>query len=245
MVPEDEGALVKSGHSECSFDKSENTKRRERLEEELEYADVLGAKDKDRVRNECGELLRIRKARKWLKATGREAALDFNDEELRKLRECFDALDDDHGGSIGIEELEEPLIGLGLANTKDEVNEIIRAVDEDGVIEFKEFLDIIKSNDQSEKTALIKKFFKEMAKGELGDPNLTFNMNVQNLRREKMKEAILAKGEAQAAGRKILENVRRQLVSNGKIPTRQRKMEMANSQIRNSLLSKVQEQVEQ
>lgn len=86
--------------------------------------------------------------------------MNFKDEELKKLRECFDALDDDHGNSIGLEELEEPLIGLGLANTKDEVDEIIRAVDEDGVIEFKEFLDIIKSNDQSDKTALIKKFFK-------------------------------------------------------------------------------------
>ena len=99
--------------------------------------------------------MRIKKSRKWLKSTGRSFALNFSDEELKKLRECFDALDEDHGGSIGIEELEEPLIGLGLANTQDEVNDIIKEVDEDGVIEFREFLDIIKSKDQSDKTALI------------------------------------------------------------------------------------------
>jgi len=34
---------------------------------------------------------------------------------LAKLKECFDSLDDDGGGSIGIDELEDPLIGLGFA----------------------------------------------------------------------------------------------------------------------------------
>jgi len=55
------------------------------------------------------------------------------------------SLDDDASGSIGIDELEEPLIGLGIANTREEVEEMVMAVDDDGsgMIEFEEFLGII------------------------------------------------------------------------------------------------------
>ena len=63
------------------------------------------------------------------------------------MKECFVALDEDKGGSIGIEELEDPLIGLGLADTIEKVKEIILKVDDDGDIEFPEFLKIIKSPD--------------------------------------------------------------------------------------------------
>ena len=57
--------------------------------------------------------------------------LQFSDEQIRKLKECFNQLDEDGGGSIGIDELEEPLIGLGLADTKEEVTAMIMAVDDD------------------------------------------------------------------------------------------------------------------
>jgi Ca2+-binding EF-hand superfamily protein len=77
--------------------------------------------------------------------------LDFSDEELKKLKECFDSLDDDLSGSIGIDELENPLIGLGFADTREEIQEMIDEVDEDGsgMIEFDEFLLIIKNSDKS------------------------------------------------------------------------------------------------
>ena len=53
-------------------------------------------------------------------------------------------------------------------------------VDEDGsgMIEFDEFLLIIKNSDSSEKTAKIHKFFKDMSNGTLGDPDLSFNVIV-------------------------------------------------------------------
>ena len=51
----------------------------------------------------------------WLTKTGREHVLDFKDDEIKKLKECFNSLDADGGGSIGLEELEDPLIGLGFA----------------------------------------------------------------------------------------------------------------------------------
>ena len=36
--------------------------------------------------------------------------------EILKLKECFSSLDKDGSGAIGIEELEDPLIGLGFAD---------------------------------------------------------------------------------------------------------------------------------
>ena len=36
--------------------------------------------------------------------------------ELKKLKQCFDALDADGGGSIGLDELQDPMIGLGFAD---------------------------------------------------------------------------------------------------------------------------------
>ena len=61
------------------------------------------------------------KARKWFHSRGKDKALDFTDDEIKTLKECFNALDEDKGGSIGIDELEDPLIGLGLAETVEKV----------------------------------------------------------------------------------------------------------------------------
>jgi Ca2+-binding EF-hand superfamily protein len=72
--------------------------------------------------------------------------------EILKLKECFNSLDDDMSGSIGIDEMKEPLIGLGFANTTKEVEHMIELVDEDGsgMIEFNEFLSIIKDSGENE-----------------------------------------------------------------------------------------------
>jgi Ca2+-binding EF-hand superfamily protein len=56
-----------------------------------------------------------KRVRKWLISRGKGSLLDFTEREIAKLRECFEELDADQGGSISINELEEPLIGLGIA----------------------------------------------------------------------------------------------------------------------------------
>lgn len=50
--------------------------------------------------------------------------------------------------------MKEPLIGLGFANTTNEVQQMIDLVDEDGsgMIEFNEFLSIIQDSGENEKT---------------------------------------------------------------------------------------------
>ena len=45
--------------------------------------------------------------------------MDFTNDEINKLKECFDSLDEDLSGAIGIEELEGPLIGLGFYDTRE------------------------------------------------------------------------------------------------------------------------------
>lgn len=78
--------------------------------------------------------------------------LPFSDKEIKKLRECFQALDDDGSASIGVDELDGPLIGLGFAESRQEIEDMIDEVDDDatGEIEFEEFLAIVKNNDNKE-----------------------------------------------------------------------------------------------
>ena len=126
---------------------------------------------------------------------GRNHLLDFTDEEILKLRECFCSLDDDGEGTISIEELEMPLIGLGIADTRKEVEDMINEVDEDGSgeIEFDEFLLIIKNSNTKNKSSKINKFFKDMTNNTLGfkgSDSLSFTMVVQGIRRGYMMDAI-------------------------------------------------------
>ena len=84
--------------------------------------------------------------RGWLRKHGKDDYIVFKDDELKKLRDYFNSLDDDKSGSIGVDELEDPLIALGLVENRQQVQEIVQLVDEDGSekIEFGEFLSIIK-----------------------------------------------------------------------------------------------------
>ncbi len=77
--------------------------------------------------------------------------------EIKRLRDCFDCLDDDKSGSIGWKQLKEPLIGLGLSNNIEEVFKMIEIVDDDksGMIEFPEFLKIIRNGENNESTKAI------------------------------------------------------------------------------------------
>ncbi len=50
-----------------------------------------------------------------MKKHGKEDRINFKDDEIGKLRKYFTSLDGDGSGSIGLDELEDPLIALGLA----------------------------------------------------------------------------------------------------------------------------------
>ena len=84
--------------------------------------------------------------RNWLKSRGKGQFIDFGDDQMKQLRIYFNSLDSDGGGSIGTDELEDPLIALGLLDSRAQVEKIVDAVDDDGsgMLEFAEFLQIIK-----------------------------------------------------------------------------------------------------
>ena len=80
--------------------------------------------------------------RRWMRNRGKGHMLDFQDDQIVKLKDCFNSLDVDGGGSISIDELKVPLIGLGLVDNVKQVQDMMDHVDEDksGEIEFNEFL---------------------------------------------------------------------------------------------------------
>lgn len=122
-------------------------------------------------------------------------------------------MDGDGSGAIGIEELEDPLIGLGFAETRQEVQDMIDSVDEDGSgqIEFEEFLGIIKGSNATDKTIKINKFFKDMTTGKLASEGISFSMFVQKMRRDYLKDALMGENAAKREfGEKILKNVAKQ-----------------------------------
>jgi Ca2+-binding EF-hand superfamily protein len=73
--------------------------------------------------------------------------VDFTLAELKKLRGYFEQLDDDGSGSIGLEELEQPLISLNLCKSRAEVRQVMNKIDLDGngTLEFDEFLALVKT----------------------------------------------------------------------------------------------------
>ena len=69
----------------------------------------------------------------------------YQESDIKRLLKCFQSLDIDHSNAINVDELKIPLIGLGFADTVDEVKDLVDKYDSDGSgeIEFEEFLHII------------------------------------------------------------------------------------------------------
>ena len=62
------------------------------------------------------------------------------------MKDFFLQLDTDRSGMIGSHEIEETLISLGLARTREEVDDIVKSLDTDGngELDFEEFLQMFK-----------------------------------------------------------------------------------------------------
>ncbi|KRX07792.1 hypothetical protein PPERSA_07542 [Pseudocohnilembus persalinus] len=179
---------------------------------DLTYDQLIEEREdrKDKYHEKMKQLLE-NSERKWLREHGKKQYIDFDETERKELKKYFQSLDQDNSGGIGQDELEEPLISLGIADSREEVKKIIDAVDDDGNIEFKEFLIIIKGKEKrkrggssvqnpqdqvsSQKNQAIVKFFKNMINGKLGDgsisKSLPFELIVSSQRRKKIMAAIM------------------------------------------------------
>jgi len=147
---------------------------------------------------------------------GKKHLINFDDKERSKLKQYFKSLDDDGSGSIGVNELVEPLISLGLADNVDEVKRIVDSVDDDGSgqIEFKEFLKIIGSQDTGQSGII--DFFKDMIKGKLAggqiSNKLPFHLIISTVRRRKMLNSLMSNDvKEKQDGEKVLNSYARYL----------------------------------
>ena len=102
-------------------------------------------------------------------------------------------MDKDKGGSISVEELEEPLMALGFAENREDVENLIRAIDKNGngEIELDEFLAIIKSGKQGGDGPAIGNFFKDMINGKYTKGQMPIPMYISDYRRKRIIEAII------------------------------------------------------
>mmetsp|Transcript_13693 Transcript_13693/g.18356 ORF Transcript_13693/g.18356 Transcript_13693/m.18356 type:complete len:360 (+) Transcript_13693:773-1852(+) len=86
----------------------------------------------------------------WLHTKGKFSESRWSVREKRSLKAWFNRIDADGSGEIDVEELADPLLSSGLAQTMDDVRELVRGVDEDGsgAIGFSEFLNIMRPKQQ-------------------------------------------------------------------------------------------------
>lgn len=128
--------------------------------------------------------------RDWLRKHGKHSCIDFSDAERTELRHFFEGLSGTTGSDarIGISELEEMLISLGLADTRQDVQDVIAKLDGDetGELDFEEYLRIVCMGDAE---STIFQVFKAMLQGKLGDRNLNFPNVISTYRRKLILDA--------------------------------------------------------
>ncbi|KAG4041760.1 hypothetical protein PC123_g22736 [Phytophthora cactorum] len=81
---------------------------------------------------------------RWLDKHGRNSNLKTTREQLALMRRWFDSLDADGSGEVGLDELEDPLVSVGLAGSRDDVQRLIEEVDINGTgsVTFDAFLNL-------------------------------------------------------------------------------------------------------
>ena len=83
----------------------------------------------------------------------------------------FDFIDTDKSGEISAEELQDPLIAIGVAKDRDAVRALIAKVDKDGSgeIGFQEFVDVVEGKyDQKGTPNPISRLYTALSAGSLG-----------------------------------------------------------------------------
>ena len=140
----------------------------------------------------------------------------------------FTSLDQEKRGCIGWQELEEPLIALGLAENRQQVEEMVKVVDSDGSgqIEFEEFLEIVKGNKES---APISKFFRGLIDGKLIKD---FRTVVSSYRRRMIMNALMCDDvKKKEKGERIMKAFARSISTSKKIRNSTDDVRLADSKV--------------
>ena len=152
--------------------------------------------------------------KRWQEKRGKYVEFDIKTmNKYQKYYEEMRTINPDGEEGIGVDQLEEPFISLGLAYTRDEINNLISSVDDDGSgrIEFGEFLRIIhnKSKLKTQGNNKITSFFKQLANDKLGGnsdlKHFSFKTIMDIMRRKNLLKAFLSKNpEEKKEGEKVL-----------------------------------------
>ena len=174
------------------------------------------------------EKLMIYEMKRWQESRGCKNGEFTTIKTMNKYQVYYDdmlQINADGEDGMGVDQLIEPFISLGLAYSKEEVNELIESVDEDGSkrIEFDEFLDIIhnKSKIKTESNKKITNFFKSLANNDFSSAknnlsHFSFKTVMNILRRENLLKAFNGKEEDKEDGMKILKAYTNYLNENAK-----------------------------
>lgn len=147
--------------------------------------------------------------REWMKKRGKGQYIDFDSAQRSKLKKVFKELDKDHSGALDVDELYEPLLALGLVESRQEVQELVNKVDIDssGIIEFEEFLNVIKNAKTTGGENTLIQFFKDLTNGKIfgNFQELPFQLLLSGRRRELMMQSYLSKNNgSKEKGYKVL-----------------------------------------
>lgn len=161
-----------------------------------------------------GENIMKYEMKRWQEQRGK--FVEFDIKTMNKYKVYYDEMcqiNPDGEDGMGVEQLKEPFISLGLANSKDDVNALIDSVDDDcsGRIEFDEFLRIIhnKSKKKEKGNEKITTFFKNLANNNVSKEHdlntFSFKTSMNILRRDNLLKAFLGKNdEEKIEGSKML-----------------------------------------
>lgn len=135
--------------------------------------------------------------RRWLENQGKHAMVDFSEKERKALKVYFDAIAEGDESRreprrIRVDRLEDMLISLGLAGSRRQVAEIVRAVDDRGTqeLDFDQYLTIMAKNPDP----AIFQVTQAMIDRRLGDRNLNFRTAISAYRRAAIMDATGARG---------------------------------------------------
>lgn len=154
--------------------------------------------------------------KRWQEQRGK--FLEFDIKTMNKYKKYYDDIAEINpnpdGDGMGGDQLEEPFISLGLAYSRDEVDDLIKTVDDDGSgkIEFDEFLRIIhnKSKKKAKGNEKITNFFKNLANNNISSKesdlhHFSFKTVMGILRRNNLLKTFLSKNDSEKGeGEKIL-----------------------------------------
>lgn len=154
---------------------------------------------KAKINELSGEMHKI-ETKRWLEQKGK--FVEFDLKTMNKYKIYYDdmcQINPDGNEGMGVDQLQEPFISLGLARSKEDVNELINSVDDDGSgrIEFNEFLRIIhnKSKKKDKGNEKITTFFKNLANNNVSkEYNLeefSFKTSMNILRRDNLLKAFI------------------------------------------------------